>query len=185
MARAGFENRTVGALALKGAIAIVFGIIALAQPRITVVGLVYLFGAYAFIDGIFAIAASANVAQMNGRWGALFLAGIIGIVVGVLAFVNPSATALGMLYYIALWAVVTGIFEIAAAIRLRKVVEGEWLLALAGAMSIAFGVVIAMRPGAGMVSIVWFLGSYAIVLGVLFIALALRLRATRQRLVTA
>src|SRR5262245_25939218 len=107
MARAGFENRTWGGLALRGAVAIAFGILALSRPGITVAGLVYLFGAYAFIDGIFAIAASANVAQMHGRWGALFAAGLAGIAIGLLSFVNPSATAVGLTYTVALWALLT------------------------------------------------------------------------------
>src|SRR5262245_56603203 len=119
MAEAGFENRVWGGLALRGVIAILFGILALSRPGITVTGLVYLFGAYVFIDGIFAISASVNVAQMHGRWGAMFLVGVIGVVVGVLAYMNPADTAVGLLYYIAFWLVLAGCFEIAAAVRLR------------------------------------------------------------------
>jgi uncharacterized membrane protein HdeD (DUF308 family) len=177
-----FENRTWGGLALRGMVAIMFGILALARPGITVHGLVYLFGAFAFIDGIFALGASANVAQMQGRWWPLLMVGFAGILVGVLSFAKPAATAVGLVYYIAVWAVVTGILEVAAAFRLRKVVQGEWTLAVGGLLSIAFGIIIVARPAAGMVSLVWLIGAYAIIFGALEIGLAFRLRGTQQRL---
>jgi uncharacterized membrane protein HdeD (DUF308 family) len=185
MNRAEFDNRMWGGLTVRGLLAILFGIFALARPGITAAGLVYLFGAYAFLDGIAAIAASVNVAQLGGRWGAMFLVGLTGILIGVLAFVRPGATAAALIYYIAAWAVLTGVFEIAAAIRLRKAVEGEWKLAVAGVLSIFAGVLIAARPGAGLVSVVWVIGAYAIIFGGLMLALAFALRGAPKRLVTA
>jgi uncharacterized membrane protein HdeD (DUF308 family) len=185
MDREQFDNRIWGAVVLRGLLAILFGIIALSRPGGTITGLLYVFGAYAFLDGIASIAASVNVAQLGGRWGAMFLVGVLGIVIGVLAYVNPTATAVGLIYYLATWAVVTGLFEIAAAIRLRNVIDGEWRLAVAGALSILFGVLIAARPGAGMVGMVWLIGAYAIVFGLLMLALAFRLRGAQRPLVTA
>jgi uncharacterized membrane protein HdeD (DUF308 family) len=185
MARPQFDNRTWGGLALRGLVAIAFGILALSRPGGIATGLVYLFGVYVFLDGIFALAASVNVAQMGGRWGAMFLLGIAGMIIGVLTFVYPTATALGLVYYIAVWAVLTGILEIAAAVRLRKIVQGEWMLAVAGVLSIACGIVIGARPGTGMLALVSVVGVYALILGVLLIALAFRLRGAQQRLATA
>jgi uncharacterized membrane protein HdeD (DUF308 family) len=177
-----FENRTWGGIAFRGAVAVLFGILALARPGSTVAGLVYLFGAFVFIDGVFAFAASVNVAQMHGRWWPLFLVGVAGIVIGALTFVHPAATAVGLVYYIAAWAVITGILEVAAAVRLRKVVQGEWMLAAGGLLSIAFGIMIFARPAAGLLSLVWLIGAYAIIFGALEIGLALRLRGAEQRL---
>jgi uncharacterized membrane protein HdeD (DUF308 family) len=185
MDKSQFDNRVWGALAVKGLLAILFGVIALTWPGRTVTGIVYVFGAFAFLDGISAIAASVNVAQLGGRWGGLLLAGIVGIVIGVLAFVHPAATALAMVYYLAVWAVLSGVFEIAAAIRLRKVVEGEWMLVAAAVLSILFGLLIASRPGAGLLSLVWVIGIYAIIFGCLELGLAFRLRGAERRMVTA
>jgi uncharacterized membrane protein HdeD (DUF308 family) len=177
-----FENRTWGGLALRGVVAVLFGILAFARPGMTAVGLVYLFGAYVLFDGIFAIAASVDVAQLKGRWWPLLLVGIVGIVIGVIAFTNPRAMAAGLIYYIAFWAIFTGILEVAGAIRLRSVVEGEWRLAVAGLLAIAFGILVAARPGAGLLSLLWLMGAFAIIFGVLEIGLAFRLRGVQQRL---
>jgi uncharacterized membrane protein HdeD (DUF308 family) len=185
MDRAHFRGRVWSALAIRGLVAILFGILALARPGRTLTGLVYLFAAYVIIDGIADLAASVNVAEMGGRWGAMFLVGLTGILVGVVAFANPRITGLALISYIAVWAIVTGLLEIGAAIRLRKVVGGEWKLALAGALTIVFGIVIAAHPAAGLVSIVSVIGVYAILFGVLMLALALRLRGAERRLVTA
>jgi uncharacterized membrane protein HdeD (DUF308 family) len=179
------DNRTWGGLALRGGIAILFGILALARPGTTVTGLAYLFGAFVFIDGMFALAASVNVAQMKGRWWPMMLVGLAGMAIGVFTFLNPAVTAFGLIYYIAIWAVGTGILEVAAAFRLRKIIEGEWMLAVAGLLSIAFGIMIVARPAAGLLSLVWLIGAYAIIFGALEIGLAFRLRGVNQRLATA
>jgi uncharacterized membrane protein HdeD (DUF308 family) len=179
-----FENRTWGGLLLRGFVAILFGILALARPGATVTGLVYLFGAFALIDGIFAVSASLNVAEMKGRWWPLLLAGLAGIVIGVLTFINPAVTALGLVFYVGAWAIVTGVLEIAGAFRLRKVIEHEWMLGIAGLLSIVFGVIIWSQPGAGMLSLVWLIGIYAIVFGALEIGLSLRLRGAERHFVT-
>ncbi len=182
MAQSPFDNRLWGGLALRGVVALLFGFLALARPGITAASLTYLFGAYVFIDGIFALVAAVRVAQMHGRWWGMLLVGILGLAVGVLTFLNPSAAALGLVYYIAAWAIVTGIFEIAGAFQLRQLVPGEWLLAISGALSIAFGVLVAGHPGSGLLSIIWLIGMYAIVFGVLQIGLAFRILGTQKRL---
>jgi uncharacterized membrane protein HdeD (DUF308 family) len=185
MAQTNFKDNVWGGLTLRGIVAILFGVLALTRTGGTLTGLVYLFGAFAFVDGVFAVVSSISVAQLGGRWGAMLLTGIAGIVIGVITFERPGTTALALTYLIAIWAVVTGVFEIAAAIRLREVIEDEWLLVVAGALSIAFGILIGTRPGAGIVSIVWAIGLYAIMLGILELGLAVRLSSVQRRFTAA
>lgn len=163
------------ALVLRGIVAIAFGVLAFLWPQITLTALVFLWGAYALVDGAFAIAAGVKSYGENKRWWLLLIEGILGVIAGVLAFVIPGITALVLLMLIAAWAIVTGAFEIAAAIQLRKHITGEWLLALAGVASIIFGVLLVLDPGAGALAVVWLIGVYAIVFGGLLIALGLRL----------
>ena len=165
------------ALVLRGLIAIAFGVIAFVSPHITLTALVFLWGAYALVDGIFAIAAGIKTYTENQRWWVLLLEGILGVVAGVLAFVIPAITAWVLLILIAVWAIVTGVFEITEAIQLRKHIKGEWLLALAGVASVLFGVALLFNPNAGALAVVWLIGAYAIVFGILLIALGLRLHS--------
>jgi uncharacterized membrane protein HdeD (DUF308 family) len=163
-------------LAVRGALAILFGVIAFAWPGITIKALVLLWGAYAFVDGLFALVAAVRAAERHQRWGALLLEGVVGIAAGIVTFAWPGMTALALVYLVAAWAVVTGIFEIAAAVRLRRLIEGEWLLGLSGAASVLLGVLLAMMPGAGLVIWVWVIGAYAVLFGLMLLALAFRLR---------
>jgi uncharacterized membrane protein HdeD (DUF308 family) len=165
-------------------LAILFGLATLAWPGAVGTSLIYLFGAYAFIDGIFALVASAKLAQLNERWWAMLLVGLCGIAAGVFAFARPMTSAIAIVYFIAVWAVVTGLLEEIAAVRLRKVIDGEWMLVVAGLVSIAFGLMLAARPGAGLVGLIWVIGSYAIIFGVLMIGLAFRLRGVEKRAAT-
>lgn len=168
------------ALVLRGLAAVLFGIIALLSPGITLTTLVLLFGIYAFIDGVFAIA--TVIKKRNGQrptW-AWLLEGVVGIAAGVLAFVLPGATALALLYLIAGWAVATGILEIVVAFKLRKEIKGEWLLFIAGALSVVFGLFIAMFPAASVVVVIAMVGFYAVFFGVLLTLLGLRLRFWRD-----
>jgi len=171
-----FEKHTWGGLALRGLIAIVFGILALARPGASALALVYLFGAYAVVDGIFALVASYHEKELGGQWWPMMLVGFVGIAVGVFTFLRPAVTAFGLVYYVAFWTMLTGILEIAAAVRLRKVIRGEWLLALGGILSIVVGILIATRPGAGMVTLVWTIGIYALVFGATLLGVAFRVR---------
>lgn len=166
-------------LALRGALAVLFGILAVLWPGITIEVLILLFGIYAIVDGVFAIVSGFRAARRDERWGALVIEGIAGIIAGFIALFVPLAAALAFAYLFAAWALVTGIFEIYAAIRLRDEIEGEWLLALTGILSAALGIFIAIFPGAGLVALAWMIGIYAIVFGILMLVLAFRLRSLR------
>jgi uncharacterized membrane protein HdeD (DUF308 family) len=168
-------SRNWWAVSLRGLAGILFGIITFFAPGISLAALVLLFGAYAFADGVLAIV-SAVRRRGADRWWLLLLEGLVGIAAGVLTFLWPGITALALLYVIAAWALVTGAFEIAAAIRLRKAITGEWLLALSGVFSIALGVLLVLFPGPGALAVVIWIGAYAFVFGALLFALGLRLR---------
>ena len=165
---------------IRGIAAILFGLAAFLWPEITLAVLVLLFGAYALVDGIFAIIAGIAARREQERWWMMILVGLAGIATGVLTFFWPDITALVLLYFIAGWAIVMGIFQIAAAIRLRREIEGEWLLILAGIASVIFGVLMVIRPGAGALAVIWLIGIYALLFGILMIVLAFRLRGLRD-----
>jgi uncharacterized membrane protein HdeD (DUF308 family) len=165
------------ALVLRGLAAIAFGVLAFVWPQITLTALVFLWGAYALVDGAFAIAAGVKSHGENKRWWVLLLEGILGVAAGLVAFLVPGITALALLILIAAWAMVTGAFEIAAAIQLRKHIKGEWLLALAGIASVLFALALLFNPAAGALALVWLIGAYSIVFGVLLIVLGVRLHS--------
>jgi uncharacterized membrane protein HdeD (DUF308 family) len=185
MADSSLDGRLWGGLALRGVVAILFGILAFSRPGTTAMAIVYLFGVYAFVDGIFALVAATRVARVDGRWMPMMLVGLVGLVIGILAFARPAATAAGLVYYVSVWAILTGVLEVFGAFRLRRAMPGEWLLAVAGLLSIAFGIMIAARPSAGLVGLIWMIGAYAIIFGGLELSLAFRLRRGQQPLVTA
>src|ERR687890_1931301 len=168
-------------LALRGLAAIVFGVLAFVWPDITLFVLVLLFGAYMLVDGIFAIVAAVRAAGREARWWLLLIEGVLGVLAGLVAALWPGLTALALLYFIAAWAIVSGIFEIVGAIRLRREIEGEWALGLSGALSVLFGVLlVAVGPGVGLLSLVWLIGAYALAFGVLLLVLAFRVRRTSE-----
>lgn len=169
------------ALALRGLAAVIFGLIAFVWPGITLAALVFLFGAYAITDGIFAIVAGVRAPKEYKRWWLLLIQGILGVIAGLIAFILPGITALFLLGLIAGWAIVTGVMEIAAAIQLRKQIQGEWLLALSGVASVLFGVALLINPGVGALAVVWLIGAYAIVFGVLLLVLGFKLRGLEHR----
>ena len=168
------------AVVLRGVCAILFGLATFAWPGITLAVLILLYGAYALADGVLAVISSVKARQGGFPWG-LFLAGIAAIVAGILAFMWPGLTALALLYLIAAWAIVRGIFEIMAAVRLRKEIDNEWLLGLSGFVSIVLGVLLLAWPGMGVLAVLWWIGAFAIVFGVLTIALGFRLKGLRGR----
>lgn len=163
-------------LVLRGVIAVLFGVLAFAMPGITLVALVYLFGAYALVDGIFMLMVAVKAPKGAPGMGTIVLLGLLGIAAGIVAFAYPGITALSLVSVIAFWAILTGVFAIAAAIRLRKELTNEWLLILSGILSVAFGVLAIMRPGAGALSILWLIGSYAIAFGIMILILAFRVK---------
>ncbi|MEA2763830.1 MAG: hypothetical protein QOK07_234 [Gemmatimonadaceae bacterium] len=170
-------NSNWWALGLRALAAILLGVIALALPGPTLAAIVIVFGIYAITDGVLATIAAIRGIRRKERWGAMLFEGIIGIVAGVVALVWPGIGALALTYLVAGWALATGAFEIAAAIRLRKIMTGEWLLMIAGILSIVLAVLVAAFPGVGALTLVWWLGAYALAYGVISLVLALRVRS--------
>lgn len=164
-------------VALRGVAAVVFGVLAFVWPAVTILALVVLWGAYALADGILSFIAAFRVRERSKPMWALLLIGVLGVAAGIVTFLWPGITALALLMLIAAWAFVTGIFQIVAAIRLRKEIKHEWLLALSGALSVAFGVLMLLSPGAGALAMLWVIAAYAIVFGVLLIVLGFRLKS--------
>jgi uncharacterized membrane protein HdeD (DUF308 family) len=162
---------------LRGVLAILFAVLAFTRPGITLAALVLIFGAYVLVDGAFEL----FVGILSRTWG-LILSGVLGILAGIITFAYPHITALVLLYIIAFWAIFTGIVEILAAIRLRKEIENEWMIGIGGALSVIIGIWIIARPGAGALSVVWLIGIYALLYGLLMVGLALRLRRMGTRL---
>jgi len=163
-------------VALRGVFAILYGLTALMWPGLTLEILVLFFGAYALMDGVFAMIAAFTNRAGHGSWWVLLLEGLVDIIVGMIAFSRPGLTTLVLLYVIAFWALTTGILEIVAAVRLRKEIEGEWLLALSGIGSFVFGVLLLFFPAAGALTIALMIGVYAMLFGVMLLGLGLRLR---------
>jgi uncharacterized membrane protein HdeD (DUF308 family) len=167
-------------VALRGVLAIVFAVLAFFWPGVTVAALVLLFGAYALVDGIFAIGATISAIRGQRRWWPFLVEALLGIGMGVVTFLWPGVTALALLYLIAAWAIATGIFEILASIELRKSIEGEWLLIVAGALSVVFGLLLIFFPGAGALALLWMIAAYALLFGILLLVLAFRLRGLKD-----
>lgn len=165
-------------LVVRGVAAIGFGIFTLIAPRTSLLAIVFVFGAYALIDGIVHMMSAWRNNRSERGW--LLFEGLVSIAVGVVAFAWTELTALWLLMLIGAWAVLTGIAKIAAAYRLRRELEGEWLLATSGVLSIVFGVVLFVAPGAGLVALLWIIGVYAVVFGFMLIGLGLRLRSWRS-----
>jgi uncharacterized membrane protein HdeD (DUF308 family) len=169
-------------VALRGALAVLFGLAAWIWPDVTIRVLVLLFGFYALVDGLLALAAAMMGGRLaSGRRGWLIFEGVAGVAVGVLTFIWPEITTLALLYLIAFWAIATGVLEVVAAVMLRRELRGEWLLAAGGIISVLFGLFLVIRPGDGAIAVAWLIGLYAIIFGIALIALGLRLRQLGQR----
>jgi len=169
-------------LALRGTLAIILGVAAFVWPGVTFEVLVLLFGAYAFIGGVIMFSFGLMAAGDSQQWWPLVLGGISGIAVGALTFAQPAAMALALVYVVGAWAIVTGLLEIVAAIRLRDVVSNEWLMGFGGALSIVFGALVLYQPNAGALTLVWLFGFYAVLAGISQIGLGWRLRGLDQTL---
>jgi uncharacterized membrane protein HdeD (DUF308 family) len=160
---------------LRGIAFIAFGVLAFMWPGPTIALLVLLYGAFALVDGVLALAQAIMGGNVESRWW-LALIGVAGIAAGVITFMAPALAALWLLIFIACWAIVLGVFQIMGAIKLRKEIDNEWTLILGGALSVLFGLVLLVQPGAGAVGLVWVIASYAVVFGVLLVMLAFRLK---------
>jgi uncharacterized membrane protein HdeD (DUF308 family) len=168
-------------LTIRGIVAILFGIFTFFRPGTTLTALALVFGAYALVDGIFSIVAAIRGRRHGERRWVLAAGGVAGVAAAAVTFLWPGITVLAMVLVVAFWALVTGIVELAAAIRLRKFIEGEWLLALAGIASIVFGALLIVWPLTGAIVVAWWIGAYAAALGAILLALSFRLRWwTRQ-----
>ena len=172
------SSRHWWAFLLRGLAAVLFGVLAIAWPGLTLTVLVLFWGAYALVDGVLALVAAMRTPH-DHRWG-LVLEGVAGIGAGLVTFFYPDLTALVLVYIIAAWAVITGVLELFVAIRLRRVIQNELWLILGGVASLVFGFVLFAAPGAGALALVWLIAAYAIIFGVLLIALAFRLHGLGQ-----
>jgi uncharacterized membrane protein HdeD (DUF308 family) len=150
-------------------------VLAIVWPGLTLIALVTLYGIYAIADGAVALYAALAGGAPVSRWWLLF-AGLLGLTIGIVTLVWPGITAIALLLCIAVWAVVRGVFEIVSAIQLRRVIDNEWWLIGSGVLSVLFGGVLLMAPGAGAIALVWVIGAYSIAFGCLLVGLALRLR---------
>jgi uncharacterized membrane protein HdeD (DUF308 family) len=164
---------------LRGICAIVFGVLAFIWPGMTLVTLVLLYGAFALADGVFALAAAIMGGTPLPRWW-LAVVGLLGIAAGIVTFAWPGMTALLLLWFIAGWAIATGVMQIVGAIRLRKEIDNEWWLIAGGVLSVVFGLVLVVQPGAGALALLFGIGAYAVVYGIILVAFAFRLRRHRH-----
>jgi uncharacterized membrane protein HdeD (DUF308 family) len=181
LGRATTLERHWGWVVARGVAGILFGIIALARPSATWFTLIMLFAVFAFFEGI-ANVISAAVGGREGepRWGSLLVEGLLSIAVAVLAVLSPARMSLALVWVIGFWAILAGGFRIASAIRLRKIIDHEWAMGLAGLASIALGLILLFRPMAGALALIWWLGAYAIVFGVSMMVVGFRLRHLKQ-----
>ena len=164
-------------LALRGAIALLFGVLTLVWPGLTLLWLVTLFAVYALLGGVVSVIGAVRNRQSDEEWWLILLLGLVSIGAGVIAIVHPGLTALVLVLVIGANALVTGVLDIATAIRLRKTMRGEWLLVLSGIVSVVFGVLVFLFPGAGALALVWLISVHALATGALLLALAFRVRA--------
>ena len=168
-------------LVLRGLFGIAFGIFAFFRPAISLSAIILLFGIYAFLDGVLSLAGTVRAARAHKRWAALLLEGMAGVIAGAVTLLWPALTATVLILLVAAWAILSGILEINAAIRLRQVIQGEWLLAVFGVLSILFGILVASVPLAGAIVLMLWIGAFAFVSGILKLALGFRLRRWTAR----
>lgn len=174
-------ERSARYLAFSGVAAIVFGVIVLVWPGISLFALVALFGAFAFVYGALAVAGGLNLlAHKSTNWVPFVLGGLVGIAIGAVTFFKPGVTALALVYFIAAWAIMTGVFQIVAAIDMNGEVKGAVWIGVAGALSILFGAIVAIWPGSGALAILWLIGLYAIVGGIAQLVAAYRMYEFRS-----
>lgn len=163
-------------VALRGLLAILFGLTALFWPDLTWLVLVLMFGVYAMVDGAFAMMSGLASSKYSPRWWVFLLEGLVSVAAGVIALMRPGLAGFALILVIAVWAILTGILEIAAAIRLRREINNEWMLAFGGFVSIVFGFLVLFQPATGGLVITLMVGAYALIFGILLVALGLRLR---------
>jgi uncharacterized membrane protein HdeD (DUF308 family) len=174
-------SRNWWVVGLRGVFAIIYGLMALVWPGLTLEILILFFGGYVMLDGIFAIFAAFSNRAGHSKWWILLLEGLVGIAAGIITISRPGLTTLVLLLVISFWAIVTGVLEIVSAIRLRKEIQGEWMLVVSGIASLILGVLILFFPSSGALTIAWLIGVYAILFGLTLINLSLRLQKFGKR----
>jgi uncharacterized membrane protein HdeD (DUF308 family) len=167
-------------LAIRGALAVLFGLVAFFYTGQTITALVYVFGVFALLSGLVTLVAAVRAGEAHQHWGWLAASGVIGVLAGVTCFVNPNATALAFVYIIAAWAILSGVAEITFALALPQTLAHPWLTALSGALSVVFGVLLAVWPKSGETALVWLIGIYAIANGVTQLYHAFLLQVARK-----
>jgi uncharacterized membrane protein HdeD (DUF308 family) len=165
------------AFLLRGILAVIFGLVALFYPASAFLSLVLVFGAFALVNGVFAIVSAFTGGVHSENWWWIILEGAFGILIGVLTVMQPLAMGLAWVLVIAAWAIVTGVFEIISAIRLRKMITGEWAMILSGVLSVLFGAILAFYPRAGALAVGFIFGIYALIYGVMYLVLGWHLRS--------
>lgn len=170
---------------LRGLAAIVFGIVALTMPGITLASLILVFGAWLLIDGVFAIFHAFSGRRETPRWWMMLLEGLIAAALGIFALRSPGMAALTLLFYIAAWAIVSGVIRIVLAFALRREIQGEWWMILGGFASILFGLIMIVRPGAGALALLTIIGIWSILAGIALVMLAFKARKFGKALASA
>jgi uncharacterized membrane protein HdeD (DUF308 family) len=176
----GLFTRRWWVVVLRGIVAVIFGVLAFAWPHLTVATLILLFAYYALVHGMFALITAIGFRQEAANRWLLALEGVVGIAAGVLTLRSPSTTAMVLIFFVWIWALATGVVRIAEAIRLRKQIKGEVWLALSGVVTIAFGLMLRLRPIAGLIALAWIIAAYALLFGLFEIMLGLELRTLRR-----
>jgi uncharacterized membrane protein HdeD (DUF308 family) len=162
---------------LRGILAILFGLVALFTPGTALLALVFVFGAYAILDGITAIVAGLRHRGAESHWVWHLVQGVVSVIAGVIAFAWPGVTVLAILFVIAFWSIVNGVAEIMESFAMRKRSSGTWgWMLAAGIVSVLFGIVLIIQPGAALITLLWFVGAYAVIFGVIIVVWAFRLR---------
>ncbi len=172
------------ALVIRGLVGVAVGVLTFIWPTITFIALVFLFAGYALVDGVLNLVAAVRAAQAHEHWMVLTIEGVVGIGAAIVTVLWPGITALALVLVIGAWAIVTGALEVSAAVKLRRYIDGEWLLALSGILSMIFGILIMIAPLAGALVIALWVGAYAFVSGAILIALGFRLRSWDRELHT-
>jgi uncharacterized membrane protein HdeD (DUF308 family) len=167
---------------LRGGLAILFGVLALVYPGMTLGGLVFYFAAFAVVDGVSSVFQAFGGRGESESWWVLLLEGLLGIAFGVITFQAPGITALLLLLYIAFWAISTGVLRIVLALRLRNEIEGEWWMVLGGLASILFGVAMVARPAAGALAVLTLIGLWSVVTGVCLVLVSFKVKSVGGKL---
>jgi uncharacterized membrane protein HdeD (DUF308 family) len=170
---------------VRGLVWILFGVVVFAWPGISLISITLFFGATLLLDGILSVANGIRGRKEHDDWWILLLIGLAGVAVGLFAVLNPGVASLALIFYIAIWAVATGLMQILAAIRLRKVIEGELWLVLGGLATVIFGILLASNPAAGALAVLWLIGAYAVAFGIILVLLSFKVRGVARRVSAA